>query len=167
MKRLAIILLCLLLTGCVQQTVYLEQIPEGGFVVPDLPPEEDAIVLDVPPIAGEGFVSDPLGVPILRPDTHYADHYLTYSAIRIYEYGDSTFMDAICTNTFTQPLAGGARLVYYKDGKVYGIGDIYTAQGNLTLQVGENRVYATILTEIDVRLMDFTIEVTQAFRPAD
>ncbi|MCL2694824.1 MAG: hypothetical protein FWE69_00675 [Clostridiales bacterium] len=167
MKRLAIIFLCVLLTGCVTQTVILEQIPEGGLAAPDDLPEQDTVILDIPPITGEGFVSDPLGVPILRPDTHYADNYLTYSSVRIYEYGDSTFMDAICFNSFTQPLAGGARLVYYKDGKVYGIGDIYTAEGGLTLQVGSNRVYATILTEIDVRLMDFVIEVTKPFKPVD
>jgi len=169
MRRLLSMILCaLLLCGCVRQTVILEHLPENGTSHSDLQAEEDRTVLDIPPIAGQGFVTDALGVPILRARTHYADYYLTYSSIRVYEYGESAFMDALCFNAFTQPLTGGARLVYYgQDGKIYGIGDIQTADGGLTLQVGENRVYATILTEIDVKMMDFVIEVTTPFVPTD
>ena len=169
MKRICVAALSALLLfvgACTQQTVYLEKLPETGISESLEQPQDETIIPNIPPIVGEGFVTDILGVPILRPDTHYADNYLSYTSVRVYEYGDSTLMDAVCVNSFTQPLTGAAQLVYYgTDGRVYGVGEIYTAESELTLGVGETRVYATILTEIDVQMMDFVIEVTEAFLP--
>ena len=48
---------------------------------------------------------------------------------------------------------------------MYGYADFYTADGGLKLFSGENRVYADVLTEVDVQSMDFTLKVTTPFAP--
>ena len=47
----------------------------------------------------------------------------------------------------------------------FGYGDFYTASGDLVLFPGENRVYADVLTEVDVQQMPFEITVSKPFVP--
>lgn len=110
---------------------------------------------------------DEKGLPILDAENHYFQYYLVFTDIRIYEENGYTFLDGICSNSYSRPLTGGVRILFRdsSDGSVYGQGDLYTADGDMTLQPGENRIYAEILSEKDVQLMAFSLELTTPFTP--
>lgn len=110
--------------------------------------------------------TDLLGAEILS-DEHYWQ-YLSFGEMRVYEYGDGTFLDGVCVNTFPLPLDGQVDIVYYTDdGKVCGIGTIHNAEGSTTLATGTNAIYAEINTDIDVQSMDFTLVIERAFQPVE
>lgn len=167
--RLYIILIALLLLfGCTSQEahlIYLNDIsPEPeSFATPTPKPEPEPIA--IAPIEGEGFPLDANGLPILNEQTHYYDYYLSVSNLRIYEYNGETLIDATITNSFQRPLTGGLRITFYENNLQFGYADFYTAAGGLKLFSGENRVYADVLTEVDVQMMDFEISVTTPFVP--
>lgn len=173
------ILAIVLLVGCVDQNTELVHLqteqdllaaPSGAIAgataTPESTPTAEPIVLHVPEVTGNAFPNDALGIPIVSPDTHYADYYVHYYQIRVYEVGNSTLADMVIDNAFSLPLQGEARLVFTgTDGKEYGYGELHTADGTLTLNVGRNQVYAEILTEVDVQMMEFSIRVTTPFAP--
>ena len=174
-KGIVILLLCLLtgaFFGCVKQDAYLiycqgevlEASPTPAVTpVPTATPE----VVSFPPITGDTFSMDEKGLPILDAENHYFQYYLVFTDIRIYEENGYTFLDGICSNSYSRPLTGGVRILFRdsSDGSVYGQGDVYTADGDMTLQPGENRIYAEILSEKDVQLMAFSLELTTPFTP--
>lgn len=169
MKRLVLLLSVLLLAGCAPQRAYLIDIPEQtpqatAEVLPTATPEPVPLV--IAPIEGEGFTADGNGLPILHPETHYFDYYLTISNLRIYEQNEETLIDAVIVNSLTKPVSGGLRIVFTDtDGIQYGYGDFYTASGTLKLMPGENRVYCDVLTEVDVQQMAFAFEIVTPFLP--
>ena len=151
-KRIRIIacgavLTVLLSVGCVRQDAWL------SYAVPETQqPTATAVITPV---------------PTRDKDTHYYTYYLAFSDMRIYEENGYTYMDGICTNTFDGTLTGEARLCFYDaDEKLVGYGVIHTAEGNLTLGVGANRIYAEILSEVDVQQLTCRIEQTAPFNPA-
>ncbi len=108
--------------------------------------------------------TDDLGNAILS-DGHYYQ-YLSFGDMRVYEYDDGTFLDGVCVNAYPLPLDGEVYIVYYAaDGKLCGIGALHTADGSTLLPPGTNNVYAEISTDIDVRMMDFSLEVRTYFQP--
>lgn len=110
--------------------------------------------------------TDALG-NVLRTDDHYYQ-YLSFGDMRVYEYDDGTFLDGVCVNGYPLPLDGELYIVYYAaDGKLCGIGKLHTADGGTLLSPGTNNVYAEISTDIDVRMMDFSLEVRRYFAPVD
>lgn len=161
----------LLLAGCVRQDAWLSySVPETeqptATAMQTPPPTREPIPMTVEPILGEGFHTDRMGIPILDKETHYFTYYLAFSDMRIYEEDGFTYMDGICTNSFDGTLMGEARLCFYdQDEKLVGYGAIHTANGDLTLTVGENRIYAEILSEVDVQQIDVRIEQTAPFNP--
>ena len=166
------VLLCLLLAGCVRQDAWLSySVPETQPPSPTArhtpAPTREPINLDVEPVYGEDFYTDRKGIPILDKDTHYFSFYLSFSEMRIYEEDGYTYMDGICTNAFDGTLTGEARICFYdKDEKLVGYGNIHTAEGGLTLAVGSNRIYAEILSEVNVQQLNCLIEQVSPFRPA-
>lgn len=162
----------LLLTGCVRQDAWLT------YTVPETPqptptarhtpaPTREPLPLSVEPILGESFHTDRKGIPILDKDTHYFTYYLSFSDLRIYEEDGFTYMDGVCTNSFDGTLTGKARICFYDETeKLVGYGDIHTAEGDLALTVGDNRIYAEILSEVNVQQLDARIEQTEPFHPA-
>lgn len=161
-RKLLLTLLCAaLLFGCTVQEAHLVYRPEptsDPTAVPTATP--DPVRLDIPAVTGEPFKTDANGVLITDEATHYYEYYVTLNNLRIYEYEQGTYLDATLVNSFPQTLTGNLRL-YFRDGNgvLYGYGDLYTAGNNkLVCLPGENRVYADILTEIDVQMMDFTID---------
>lgn len=169
MKRLLILAVALLTAACTSQEAHLIYLPEQTSapavrMTPTPSPAPEPIYFA--PIEGEGFSTDPNGLPILDPQTHYYDYYLSVSNLRVYEHNGETLIDATITNTFQKTLIGGLRISFYDDsGMMYGYADFYTAGGSLKLFSGENRVYADVLTEVDVQTMDFELTVTDAFKP--
>ena len=130
-------------------------------------PTRVPVQVNVDPIQGEDFYTDRNGIPILDKDTHYFTYYLAFSDMRIYEENGYTYMDGICTNAFDGTLTGQARLCFYdEDEKLVGYGDIHTAEGGLSLGVGTNRIYAEILSEVDVQQLTCRIEQVSPFNPA-
>ena len=160
-------LVLLLFAACTVQEARLVYRPEttaDPTAAPSESPAPDR--LEVPVVTGEPFFTDANGVLILDETTHYYDYYVTLNNIRIYEYGQGTFLDAVLVNSFPQTLTGGLRFTFTDaQGTVYGYGDLYTADGKLTLLPGENRVYADILTEVDVQMADFAVSVHGTFGP--
>ncbi len=169
MKRFLWVLTALLCVACTSQEAHLIYLPEQTSapvvnVTPSPSPEPEPIYFA--PIEGEGFTTDPNGLPILDPQTHYFEYYLSVSNLRIYEHNGETLIDATITNSFSKTLTGGLRISFYDaSGMMYGYADFYTADGGLKLFSGENRVYADVLTEVDVQSMDFTLKVTTPFAP--
>ena len=162
----------LLLVGCVRQDAWLT------YTVPDTPPPTPTAVhtvaptrvpipVSVEPVLGEDFFTDRKGIPILDKDAHYFTYYLSFSDLRIYEEDGYTYMDGVCTNAFDGTLTGAACICFYdRDGKLVGYGDIHTAEGDMTLPVGSNRIYAEILSEVDVQQLECRIEQVSPFNPA-
>ena len=161
----------LLAMGCVRQDAWLsyavpETVQPTATAIRTLPPTREPILLSVDPLQGEEFHTDRKGIPILDGDTHYFTYYLSFSDMRIYEEEGYTYMDGVCTNSFDGTLAGAARLCFYDaEEKLVGVGDIHTAEGGLTLTVGENRIYAEILSEVDVQQLTCRIEQVSPFNP--
>lgn len=168
MKRIiSLILILLLFTACVEQTARLVYLPEETENPSEQPTEAPTPeLLEVAATVGTSFVTDKNGVPILKEQEHYFDYYVTFTDIRIYEYNDSTFLDAVAYNGYADPLSGAIRMEFKSaDGTLYGYGDLKTADGDLILFPGENRIYAEIFTEIDVQQMDFVFAVTEPLLP--
>ena len=170
MKRFAIVILALtLLCACAPQKATLIDMPEQTPVetadaTPTPTPEPEP--LEIAPIDGEGFVTDINGLPILNERTHYFDYYLTLSNLRLYEHNEETLIDAVILNSFSKTLSGALRISFVgEDGIRYGYGDFYTANGDLVLIPGENRVYCDVHTEVDVQDMAFNLEVVTPFKP--
>lgn len=169
MKRLAFLILALLLlTACTSQEAHLIYLPESTptavpLVTPTPKPEPEPI--PVAPIQGEGFKTDANGIPIFNEQTHYYEYYLSVNDMRIYEENGETLIDAVIRNNFTQKLTGTLCITFYRDDMKFGYGEFYTADGGLTLFPGDNRVYADVLTEVDVQNMPFEITVSVPFRP--
>lgn len=169
---LGTILLALLLVGCVRQDAWLTYtVPETPQPTPTAAhtpaPTREPIPLGVEPVQGEDFHVDRKGIPIMDEDTHYLTYYLSFSDMRLYEENGFTYMDGVCTNSFDGMLVGEARLCFYdKDEKLVGYGDIHTAEGGLTLAVGVNRIYAEILSEVNVQQLTCRIEQLSPFHPA-
>lgn len=168
MKRLFVLLASLLLLGCTSQEAHLIYLPETtptpvAQVTPTPPPEAVPIVVE--PIDGAGFAADLNGIPIIDERTHYYEYYLSVDNLRIYEENGETLLDAVITNNYPKTLTGGLSITFYRDGIKYAYADFYTADGGLTLVAGENLVYADVLTEVDVQMMDFEIGVTTPFLP--
>ena len=162
----------LLLAGCVRQDAWLsysapetQQPTATAFHTPA--PTREPIPVEVEPVQGEDFHTDRKGYPILDKDTHYYNYYLTFSDLRIYEEEGYTYMDGICTNSFDGTLTGEAVICFYdKDEKLVGYGTVHTADGELTLSVGANRIYAEILSEVNVQQLTCRIEQVSPFNPA-
>ena len=162
----------LLLIGCVRQDAWLSYaVPETqqptATAVHTLAPTREPLPLSVEPVLGEDFHTDRKGIPILDKDAHYFTYYLAFSDMRIYEEDGFTYMDGVCINSFDGTLAGEARICFYdQNEKLVGFGNVHTAEGGLTLSVGTNRIYAEILSEVDVQQLDCRIEQISAFHPA-
>ena len=115
-------------------------------------------------ITAEPAPTDMLGNAILGDDHYF--QYLSFGELRVYEYGDGTFLDGFCVNAFPQSLDGEVDVVYYtEDGKICGIGKIHNAEGTTLLNTGTNAVYAEISTDIDVTMMDFQLVIKTNFQP--
>ena len=168
MKRLLLLFALLLIVGCSSQEAHLIYLPESTptptpMFTPTPPPEPKPINVD--PVVGEGFKTDVNGIPIMDERMHYYEQYITVSQMRIYEENGETLIDAIITNNYPGKLTGGLRITFTQDGVKRGYADFLTASGDLMLLPGENRVYADVLTEVDVQMMDFTIDVSVPFMP--
>jgi len=170
MKRLLLGIASLLLcVSCTVQEAHLVYRPEptaAATQAPVVTPTPEPLA--IPAVTGEPFRSDAAGVPIMEPKTHYLDTYITLSNVRVYEYEQGTFLDGTLTSTYPETLTGRLRVTFADaEGTVFGFGQLYTADGQLTVLPGENAVYAEILTEIDVQQMDFTVAVDGAFGPTE
>ncbi|MBR0426507.1 MAG: hypothetical protein IJK01_10415 [Clostridia bacterium] len=169
MKRASLLgfIILFLCVACTVQETHLVYRPEPtaeATTVPTASPTPQ--VFSVPEVTGEPERTDANGIPIRDPLNHYFDTYVTLSEIRIYPYEQGMFLDGILTNSFQQTLRGGLRITFRgEDGILYGYGDLYTVGGGLTVLPGENRIYADLLTEVDVQTMDFTVEVIGKLAP--
>ena len=166
------LLAILLLLGCVRQDAWLSytirETPQPTATAKQtVSPTMEPILLNVDPIQGEDFHTDRKGIPILDKDTHYFTYYLAFSDLRIYEEDGYSYLDGICTNSFDGTLSGEARVCFYDgDEKLVGFGQLHTAEGGLTLAVGVNRIYAEILSEVNIQQLTFRIEQTAPFNPS-
>lgn len=155
---LLLALLCLPFYGCVNDTPVIAGTPTPAATPTPLPDPFSAEITAVPE------PTDLLGNEIFSDDHYF--QYLSFGEMRVYEYGEGTFLDGICVNAFPQPLDGEVDIVYYTDaGKVCGIGIIHNAKGTTLLETGTNAIYAEISTDISVTSMDFVLEIKTPFVP--
>ena len=161
-RRLLIALLAILLAialiGCEDATPVLAGTPTPAATPTPLPDPFSAEITAVPQPA------DALGNTI-GGDDHYWQ-YLSFGALRVYEYENGTFLDGICVNAYPLPLDGEVDIVYTTaDGKICGIGKIHNVLNTTVLETGSNAIYAEINTDIDVTGMDFSLVVKTTFAP--
>ena len=163
MKRLLAIallltLLLLPLAGCEDATPVLAGTPTPAATPTPLPDPFSAEITAAP------LSTDALG-NVIEGDDHYWQ-YLSFGALRVYEYDDGTFLDGICVNAYPLPLDGEVSIVYTtSDSKICGIGAIHNALGTTLLETGSNAIYAEINTDIDVTQMDFALVIKTQFAP--
>ena len=144
--------------GCVRANPVLSGTPTPAATPTPLPDPLSAEITAAP------ASTDALGGEIRSADHYW--QYLSFGEMRVYEYGEGTFLDGICVNAYPLPLEGEVNIVYHTDkGKICGIGKIHNALGTTILETGTNAVYAEISTDIDVTQMDFTLEVKTPYAP--
>ena len=155
---LAAALFIFALAGCEDATPVLSGTPTPAATPTPLPDPFTAEITAIP------VATDALGNTI-DGDDHYWQ-YLSFGALRVYEYSDGTFLDGICVNAYPMPLDGEVNIVYTtSDGKICGIGKIHNALGTTVLETGSNAIYAEINTDIDVTDMEFTLAIKTMFQP--
>ena len=101
MKRLLILAAALLAAACTSQDAHLIYLPEqtptpAVHTTPTPSPEPEP--LNFAPIEGEGVATDLNGLPILNPQTHYFDYYLSITDLRVYEHNGETLIDAVISD---------------------------------------------------------------------
>lgn len=162
-RRLPIFLLATLmlfaLTGCEDATPVLAGTPTPAATATPLPEPFTAEITAAP------LPTDGLGNTI-SGDNHYWQ-YLSFGAMRVYEYDDGTFLDGVCVNAYPLPLDGEVDIVYTtSDGKICGIGKIHNTVGTTVLETGSNAIYAEINTDIDVTAMEFSLVIKTPYVPS-
>ena len=146
--------------GCDNASPQIAGTPTPG---PTATPTPQAWTLEV---TGAPYPTDELGGE-LGDENHYW-RYLSFGDIRVYEYQGGTFWDGVCVNGYLLPLDGEVEVAYYNaEGKIVGRGKLHTADGGTTLQPGSNAVYGEIMTDIDVRMLDFQMQVIREFQPVE
>lgn len=101
----------------------------------------------------------------LGDENHYL-RYLSLGNLRVYEYENSTLLDAVVVNAYPLPLSGVLTISYFDgDGKLVGRGTLYNAEGTEVFPTGSSAIYAEIATDVDVRLMDFVLDVDRELSP--
>ncbi len=132
-------------------------------------PTPSASPTPLPPAFSAEITAEPQSTDLLGSEIAASDHYFNYLSfgdLRVYEYDDGTFLDGICVNAYPLPLDGVLNIVYYTgEGKICGVGQIQNALGGTRLETGSNAIYAEISTDIDVRMMDFKLEIVTDFMP--
>ena len=137
MKRLLpgliALLLLLSLAACDNATPVLAGTPTPAATPTPLP---DAFSAE---ITAKPLPTDLLGNEIGDGDPY--GQYLSFGELRVYEYGNGTFLDGLCVNAYPEPLDGEIHIVYYtSDEKVCGVGTIHNALGNTRLETGTNAI---------------------------
>jgi len=146
------------LAGCEDATPVLAGTPTPAATPTPLPEPFSA------EITAEPMPTDALGNTIDGSDHYW--QYLSFGALRVYEYDDGTFLDGICVNAYPLPLDGEVDIVYTTaDGKICGIGKIHNTVGTTVLETGSNAIYAEISTDIDVTSMEFSLVVKTPYTP--
>ena len=157
---LLLAMIVLALSGCENATPTLAGTPTPAATPTPLPDPFSA------EITAEPLATDALGSTIEGTDHYW--QYLSFGALRVYEYGEGTFLDGICVNAYPLPLDGEVNIVYTTSGgKICGIGKIHNVLGTTVLETGSNAIYAEINTDIDVTGMDFALVVKTAFAPVE
>ena len=163
MKRLPLLLILISLlllsfAGCEDATPVLAGTPTP-LATPTPLPDPFSAEITASPLA-----TDALG-NVIEENDHYWQ-YLSFGALRVYEYADGTFLDGICVNAYPLPLDGEVDIVYTtNDGKICGIGKIHNVLGTTVLETGSNAIYAEINTDIDVTGMEFSLVVKTPYTP--
>ena len=161
-RRLLVILIAGLLVfalfGCEDATPVLAGTPTPAATPTPLPDPFSAEITAIPQ------PTDALGNTIDGGDHYW--QYLSFGALRVYEYDNGTFLDGICVNAYPLPLDGEVDIVYTTaDGKICGIGKIHNVLNSTVLETGSNAIYAEINTDIDVTQMDFALVIKTPYAP--
>ena len=159
MKRLAALLMLLLfLPGCIRQQPVLSGAPTP---VPTPTPAPSAVT-SMDRVIWE---TDALGAAIYDEARHF-ERYLAFQKIRVFEYEGSTLMEGICENAYPEALSGGYEIVFQdKD-------DVEVARAKVLIRgeedvfaPGKNTIYAAIDTDMNILMMQFTLEATETIVP--
>lgn len=149
----------LLCTGCISQRPVQALLPTPS---PSPSPTPMPLVQSITPVPRK---TDHNGKVIYTED-HFMQ-YLTFSNIRIYEYGGGTYLDGICTSAYTGTLFGQMGVTFYDEDENEVAGaELHTAQSfGLVIYPGENHIYAEIGTDMDVQMMDYAFRMITQFMP--
>lgn len=153
-----IVILSVLLTGCIRQRpVLASESTPAPTPTPTPPPVVQSIIQQTDQ-------SDAAGETIWTED-HYI-RYLTFTNLRVYEYEGGTLFDGVCRNDYPETLNGAFDIVFTdKDGTVIARAPVYTRTGEDGFVPGETIIYAEINTDMDIRLIPFSLTVTKSILP--
>ena len=157
MRKALPILLILVLLACAASACVSDARPELSTVLTPSPspsPLPDAFRAEITAVPQP---TDDLGRPVVT-DSHY-QRYLSFGDLRVFEYGEDTFLDGVCWNTYSLPIEAEIRITYYDDDdRVIGEGTLHTADGGHVFPSGSSRIYAEIRTDTDLKMEDFVLE---------
>ena len=113
----------------------------------------------------------PPPVDLLGKTIDGEDHfmqYLSFGALRIYEYENGTFLDGVCVNGYPAALDGKIHIVFYdSENRLCGMGTIHNALGTTVLESGTNNIYAEISADVDVQNMPLVQEIVVYYHPIE
>ncbi len=157
MKKLALTLfaLLLLLPGCVRQQPALVGVPTPA---PTPTPAPSPANLS---ITNEPWGKDATGA-LIYDETNHFERYLSFNNVRVFEYEGGTLMEGVCENAYPKALAGSYEIVFTdKDGTEIARAAVLTRGEAGTFQPGKTVIYAAIDTDMDILLMQFSLEAKQ------
>ncbi len=161
MKRRAltcILILSILLPGCIRQRPVLTA---EATPLPTSAPTPPPIAQYIIPQTSQ---TDALGAEIL--DENHFLRYLTFVNLRVYEYEGGTLFDGVCQNAYPETMTGSLEIVFTdKDGSVVARAPVYLRSGRNEFVPGENVLYSEIDTDMDIRMIPFSLIVTETIMP--
>lgn len=103
-------------------------------------------------------VYDALGAFVSTPE-HYKQ-YIALKNIQVYEQFGDTFVDAVATNTYPEPIVCAVDILFADGEELVAQGKLQTQDGQyvLILQPGDTTVYAQVNTDMTLTLADFTLQ---------
>jgi len=146
----AVLVICLLVAGCVQQSPVL--LPD--YLLPTPTPEPTPTPTPIPtptptpqPTVAPEF--DALG-RFVSAKMHY-QQYIAFEMIQVYEQAEDTFLDAVAVNAYPEPLVCAVDVRFFEEsGEEIAASALQTRDGQyvLVLAPGENTVFARVDTDI-------------------
>ncbi|MBQ3552091.1 MAG: hypothetical protein IJA35_02895 [Clostridia bacterium] len=167
MRKIALMLFIavgtLFLSGCLVAAPKLNPsytpIPTVSAEVPEETLGDAEETPDLTPTSAPIAEYDALG-RLISGNQHYMQ-YLLFHDIQVYEQADDTFMDIVVKNEYTEPIICAIAVRFFDEyGEEVATSNLRMQNGQyiLTLEPGENYIYAQIDTDMTLLSLEFTLE---------
>lgn len=131
-------------------------------VATEVPEETSGEVINTPdptPTSAPISEYDAFG-KLISGNQHYMQ-YILFRDIQVYEQADDTFMDIVVKNEYSEPIICAIAVRFFDEyGEEVANSNLRMRNGQyiLTLEPGENYIYAQIDTDMTLTSLEFTLE---------